>query len=185
VCIAITLRQLEYFVTVVDQGSFTAAAALLHVTQPGLSHQIQALERELGGPLLERLPRNVRLTPAGRTALPHARASAVFVPAISTATSGVGPRDAGVASATANTSQQIGASLGVALLNTIAASATASYLVQHPSGSAARAEGLVHGYAVAAACATAIFLVAALQAGLLITTGRPQHGHASAEHTTS
>jgi EmrB/QacA subfamily drug resistance transporter len=110
---------------------------------------------------------------------------AVFVPAISTATSGVGPRDAGVASATANTSQQIGASLGVALLNTIAASATASYLLQHPNGSAARAEGLVHGYAVAAACATAIFLVAALQAGLLITTGRPQHGHASAEHTTS
>jgi DNA-binding transcriptional LysR family regulator len=44
------------------------------VTQPGLSHQIQALERELGGPLLERLPRNVRLTPAGRTMLPHARA---------------------------------------------------------------------------------------------------------------
>jgi DNA-binding transcriptional LysR family regulator len=72
---AITLRQLEYFVAVVDQGSFTAAAASLHVTQPGLSHQIQALERDLGGPLLERLPRSVRLTPAGRVALPHARAS--------------------------------------------------------------------------------------------------------------
>ncbi|HLY13299.1 MAG TPA: LysR family transcriptional regulator [Candidatus Limnocylindrales bacterium] len=71
----ITLRQLEYFVAVVDEGSFTAAAELLHVTQPGLSQQIQALERELGGPLLERLPRKVRLTPAGRTALPHARAS--------------------------------------------------------------------------------------------------------------
>jgi DNA-binding transcriptional LysR family regulator len=72
---AITLRQLEYFVTVVDEGSFTRAAQILHVTQPGLSHQIQALERELGGPLLERLPRKARLTPAGRTALPHARAS--------------------------------------------------------------------------------------------------------------
>jgi len=72
---AITLRQLEYFVTVVDEGSFTRAAQLLHVSQPGLSHQIQSLERELGGPLLERLPRKVRLTPAGRTALPHARAS--------------------------------------------------------------------------------------------------------------
>jgi DNA-binding transcriptional LysR family regulator len=70
-----TLRQLEYFVTVVDEGSFTAAAVRLHVSQPGLSHQIKALERELGGPLLERLPRDVRLTPAGRTALPHARAS--------------------------------------------------------------------------------------------------------------
>jgi DNA-binding transcriptional LysR family regulator len=71
----VTLRQLEYFVEVVDQGSFTNAAARLHVTQPGLSHQIQALERDLGGPLLERLPRSVRLTPAGRVALPHARAS--------------------------------------------------------------------------------------------------------------
>jgi DNA-binding transcriptional LysR family regulator len=72
---AVTLRQLEYFVTVVDEGSFTHAAELLCVSQPGLSHQIQALEQELGGPLLERLPRKVRLTPAGRTALPHARAS--------------------------------------------------------------------------------------------------------------
>ena len=72
---SISLRQLEYFVAVVDEGSFTRAAELLCVSQPGLSHQIQALERELGGPLLERLPRKVRLTPAGRTALPHARAS--------------------------------------------------------------------------------------------------------------
>ena len=72
---SVSLRQLEYFVTVVDEGSFTGAAELLGVSQPGLSHQIQALERELGGPLLERLPRKVRLTPAGRTALPHARAS--------------------------------------------------------------------------------------------------------------
>jgi DNA-binding transcriptional LysR family regulator len=71
----ITLRQLEYFVAIVDKGSFTSAAASLHVTQPGLSHQVQALERDLGGPLLERLPRSVRLTPAGRVALPHARAS--------------------------------------------------------------------------------------------------------------
>jgi DNA-binding transcriptional LysR family regulator len=72
---SISLRQLEYFVAVVDEGSFTTAATRLHVSQPGLSHQIQALERQLGGPLLERLPRGVRLTPAGRTALPHARAS--------------------------------------------------------------------------------------------------------------
>jgi DNA-binding transcriptional LysR family regulator len=71
----VSLRQLEYFVAVVDDGSFTAAAARLHVSQPGLSHQILALERQLGGPLLERLNRGVRLTPAGRIALPHARAS--------------------------------------------------------------------------------------------------------------
>src|SRR3954454_14310621 len=70
-----TLRQLEYLVTVVDQGSFTRAAEILHVTQPALSHQIRALERSSGGPLLERLPRTVRLTPTGRAMLPHARAA--------------------------------------------------------------------------------------------------------------
>lgn len=70
-----TLRQLEYLVTVVDTGSFTKAAELLHVTQPALSHQIRALERSAGGPLLERLPRNVRPTATGRAMIPHARAA--------------------------------------------------------------------------------------------------------------
>jgi DNA-binding transcriptional LysR family regulator len=70
-----TLRQLEYLVTVVDSGSFTRAAELLHVSQPALSHQVRALERDSGGPLLERLPRSVRLTPMGRAMLPHARAA--------------------------------------------------------------------------------------------------------------
>src|SRR5258705_787510 len=79
------LRQLESFLTVVDEGSFTRAAELLHVSQPGLSHQIQAMERELGGPLLERLPRKVRLTPAGRTVLPHARASLAHAERVSSA----------------------------------------------------------------------------------------------------
>ncbi|MFG1808512.1 LysR substrate-binding domain-containing protein [Streptomyces sp. NPDC049040] len=67
-----SLRQMEYFVTVVDAGSFTRAAEILHVTQPALSHQIKAFERHIGGPLLERLPRGVRLTPMGRAFLPHA-----------------------------------------------------------------------------------------------------------------
>ncbi|SFP73558.1 DNA-binding transcriptional regulator, LysR family [Amycolatopsis arida] len=70
-----SLRQLEYLVTVVDEGSFTRAAQVLHVTQPALSHQLRALERAVGGPLLERLPRAVRLTPMGRAMLPHARAA--------------------------------------------------------------------------------------------------------------
>src|SRR6266481_1530851 len=92
---AISLRQLEYFVTVVDEGSFTRAAELLQVSQPGLSHQIQALERELGGPLLERLPRQVRLTPAGRTALPHARASLAHAERTSSAAKRASGVDAG------------------------------------------------------------------------------------------
>ncbi|MBB1158803.1 LysR substrate-binding domain-containing protein [Amycolatopsis dendrobii] len=70
-----SLRQLEYLVTVVDTGSFTRAAEQLHVTQPALSHQMRALEHSVGGPLLERLPRSVRLTPMGRAMLPHARAA--------------------------------------------------------------------------------------------------------------
>jgi DNA-binding transcriptional LysR family regulator len=69
------LRQLEYLVTVVDTGSFTRAAAQLHVTQPALSHQVRALEEQAGGRLLERLPRSVRPTPMGRALLPHARAA--------------------------------------------------------------------------------------------------------------
>jgi DNA-binding transcriptional LysR family regulator len=70
-----SLRQLEYLLAVVDAGSFTRAAAHLHVTQPALSHQVRALEEQVGGRLLERLPRSVRPTPMGRAFLPHARAA--------------------------------------------------------------------------------------------------------------
>lgn len=69
------LRQLQYFVAVVEEGSFTRAAQRLFVAQPSLSKQLAALESELGGALLERLPRGVRLTPSGRAFLPDARAT--------------------------------------------------------------------------------------------------------------
>src|SRR5712691_11223992 len=69
------LRQLQYCVAVVDTASFTKAAQRLHVSQPGLSQQIRALEAELGGKLIERLPRGIRLTPAGKAFLPEARAA--------------------------------------------------------------------------------------------------------------
>jgi DNA-binding transcriptional LysR family regulator len=68
-----TLRQMAYWLAVVEEGSFTRAAARMHVSQPSLSQQIRTLETELGGDLLERLPRSVRLTPAGKAFLPHAR----------------------------------------------------------------------------------------------------------------
>jgi DNA-binding transcriptional LysR family regulator len=68
-----TLRQLAYWLAVVDDGSFTRAAKNMRVSQPSLSQQIRALEAELGGELLERLPRSVRLTAAGKAFLPHAR----------------------------------------------------------------------------------------------------------------
>src|SRR5882672_4086864 len=69
------LRQLHYLLAIADEGSFTRAAEQWLVTQPSLSQQIKALEHELGGPLLERLPKGVRLTAAGKAFLPEARAA--------------------------------------------------------------------------------------------------------------
>ena len=69
------LRQLEYFTAIAEEGSITRAAERLFVSQPSLSQQIGALEQELGGLLLERLPRGVRLTAAGQRLLPEARAA--------------------------------------------------------------------------------------------------------------
>jgi DNA-binding transcriptional LysR family regulator len=70
-----TLRALECFVAIVEAGSITRAASALHLSQPSLSHQLAVLEDELGSPLLERLPRGIRPTSAGREALRHARAA--------------------------------------------------------------------------------------------------------------
>lgn len=70
-----TFRQLEYLVAVVDEGSFGRAAQRLYVSQPTLSQQVRALEAEIGGALLERLPRGVRATAACEALLPAARAA--------------------------------------------------------------------------------------------------------------
>ncbi|MFK0288021.1 LysR family transcriptional regulator [Streptomyces sp. NPDC090499] len=67
------LRQLEYFVAVAEEGSFTKAAARLYVTQPGVSAQVRRLEQELGQELLDRTGRTVRLTEVGAAVLAHAR----------------------------------------------------------------------------------------------------------------
>ena len=68
-----SLRALECLVAVADSGSVTQAALLLHSSQPAVSHQLAALERETGTTLLRREPRGVRLTPAGRAAVADAR----------------------------------------------------------------------------------------------------------------
>ena len=88
-----------------------------------------------------------------------------FVPMSSTALVGVDPADAGVASALVNTTQQVGGSLGTALLNTVAASATTAYLAEHAT--AARAGGTevlqaaaVHGYTTAFTVSAALLAVA-------------------------
>ncbi|WP_067813098.1 LysR family transcriptional regulator [Nocardia inohanensis] len=70
-----TLRALECLVAVLDAGSITEAAAALHMSQPALSHQLAALEKEIGAPVVERLPRGVRATPVGRAVEADARAA--------------------------------------------------------------------------------------------------------------
>jgi DNA-binding transcriptional LysR family regulator len=69
------LRQLEYFVAVVEEANFTRAAQRMLVAQPAVSAQIARLERELGQTLLDRSRREVRPTAAGAAVLPFARAA--------------------------------------------------------------------------------------------------------------
>jgi DNA-binding transcriptional LysR family regulator len=70
----VTLQQLAYFLAVADVRSFTRAAESIGVAQPTLSRQLQALEKELGAPLVDRGGRDGPvLTPAGEAVLPLAR----------------------------------------------------------------------------------------------------------------
>ncbi|MEV0259002.1 MFS transporter [Streptomyces sp. NPDC050732] len=88
-----------------------------------------------------------------------------LMPAFSLGTLGARPEDAGIASAMVNTSQQVGGAIGTALLNTLAATSTTTYLTDHP-GQATKA--LVHGYSTALWWAAGILTLAALAATLLI-----------------
>jgi MFS family permease len=93
----------------------------------------------------------------------------VFVPLSSTALIGVAEQDAGVASALVNTTQQVGGSLGTALLNTVAATATSNYLISHHGASAA---SLVHGYTVAFTVSAVLLGVGAVAALVLVRANR-------------
>ena len=104
----------------------------------------------------------------------------VFMTSINLATYGVEPRDAGVASAMVNTSQQVGGAIGTALLNTIAATATASFVTAHMASvhgpadaKAVKAQALVHGQSTGFYVAAAILAGVAVLAGLLINVKRP------------
>ena len=63
--IAVDLRHFRSFVAVAEEGKIGRAATRLFITQPALSRQIQQLEREIGEPLLVRVPHGVELTDAG------------------------------------------------------------------------------------------------------------------------
>jgi predicted MFS family arabinose efflux permease len=94
----------------------------------------------------------------------------VFIPLSTTALHGVGNRDAGVASALINTSQQVGGSLGTALLNTVAATATTSYMTANATKSPLF--GLTHGFAVAFTVSAALLVVGAIVLALFINIGK-------------
>jgi EmrB/QacA subfamily drug resistance transporter len=102
----------------------------------------------------------------------------VFSAAMATATFGVEPRDAGVASAMVNTMQQIGGSIGTALLSTLAASAVTSSLASAggPPTKAIAAQAAVHGYTTAFWWAGGIYAVGSVVCALLLT----QHSRAVA-----
>jgi EmrB/QacA subfamily drug resistance transporter len=88
--------------------------------------------------------------------------------ALTTGINGVDRADVGIASAMTSTSGQIGSSIGVALLNTVAASATAAYLGSHAHSSTVAAT--VHGFAVALAVATVLLLAAVVPLAILINS---------------
>ena len=73
------LHQLRYFLAVVDEGTFTAAAEAVRISQSGVSTQLQKLEGELGLRLIDRSARRVALTPAGQRLVPYARAAIAAV----------------------------------------------------------------------------------------------------------
>ncbi|MEV0783274.1 MFS transporter [Streptomyces sp. NPDC050423] len=101
-----------------------------------------------------------------------------FMPAMSLATHGIEPRDAGVASAMINTSQQVGGAIGTALLNTIAASAATAYATSHAALGATdpellKLQSMVHGFTGAIWWAVGILVVASAIAVTFINAGRP------------
>jgi len=98
----------------------------------------------------------------------------VFGCALNTATYGTGAADAGVAAALVNTNQQVGGSIGTALLNTLAASALTSYLVTHGHSPLALASAAVHSYVVAFWVSAGIFAASAVVCALVLPFPRPR-----------
>ena len=98
----------------------------------------------------------------------------IFAPAMSTATLGVEPTDAGVASAMVNTCQQVGGSVGTAVLSTIFASAVSSYVAGHVRSASLPAQAAMHGYTTAFWCSAAVFAVGSVICGLVLRSGVPQ-----------
>jgi predicted MFS family arabinose efflux permease len=94
-----------------------------------------------------------------------------LAPTFSTGTLGLRPHDAGVGSAALNTSQQVGGSIGTALLNTLAAGAATAYLVGRTASPANLKAAALHSYTTAFLWSSLIFVVGAVIAGLILERG--------------
>jgi MFS family permease len=106
----------------------------------------------------------------------------VVPPSMSLATNGVAAADAGVASATVNAMQQVGGSIGTALLNTLAASAAAGYLIgKNPADKAAQARSTIESYTTAFWWSAGLFAVGAVITGLLYRRGAPNQETSEAQ----
>jgi DNA-binding transcriptional LysR family regulator len=116
------LRHLRYLVAVAETGTVTAAAARLHVAQPGVSAQLRRLERELGEQLLDRGPRAATLTEAGRAVLPQARAALAAVE---------GTREA-IAELRGLLRGRVAVGMASSLPDTVLAETVADFAVEHP-----------------------------------------------------
>jgi EmrB/QacA subfamily drug resistance transporter len=105
----------------------------------------------------------------------------IIASSLATATYGVPARDSGVASAMVNTSQQVGGSIGTALLSTLAVSATTDFLAGHGPAPEVMRQAAVEGYVTAFWWAAAIFALGALVSGsLLRSDARPEMTHGPA-----
>ena len=135
--------------TLIVPGLLLAAAAMVLLSRatPGASYLVHVLPSEL-------------LLGLGM--------GCVFVPAIGVATRGVDPQEAGVAAAVVNTAQQVGGSLGIAVLNTVAVSVAGAYATAHAAGPGVASAALVHGLSSAAVCGAGVLLLAATLAAILI-----------------
>ena len=103
----------------------------------------------------------------------------VFLPLANTALTGVAEHDAGVASAMVNATQQIGGSLGVALLNTFFTTATATYYTAHVASQGAKqasALSAIHGYNVAFTVSAFLLIASAVVIFTLIRKDRTEQG---------
>jgi EmrB/QacA subfamily drug resistance transporter len=96
----------------------------------------------------------------------------IFAPAIASATYGVDPRDTGVASAMVNTMQQVGGSIGTALLSSIFSSAVSSYAAGKPPTARLMGQAAVHGYTVAFWVAAGVFAFGAIVVAVLMRSVR-------------